>query len=103
MSVAELRRIEIAQAVESSDARRALEVMHAVAHEIDATLDRRALPGIEPVGHADDPLHVLHQVALGGQGALGQPRGDLPRKGCRVLPARHDGGKPSEVNVGVVG
>ena len=82
--------VEVARARQPADARAALKLVHAAAHESDAALDRGAL-GAEPPGHADDALEVAHQVPLGRQRSVREPSVERARERGRILGARHDG------------
>jgi hypothetical protein len=62
--------VEVAGAGETGETRRLLKVMHAEAHEFDATLDGRTLL-TEARGDGDDTLHAIHQLPFRRQRALG--------------------------------
>src|SRR4029077_756598 len=94
--------VEIAGTRETCETRRLLKMMHAVRHHLDAALNGGARL-TETLGERDDTLHTAHQLALGRQGALGEPPRQLARQRYRRLGTADHRGKTLQVEAGLGG
>ena len=82
--------VQIGAAGQALETRRRLKARHSVAHQIDASLDRRALRRRQRGGDLQHPGHVHDEVALGLEGAAGKAFLDVAGQCRGVAAAAHD-------------
>jgi hypothetical protein len=82
--------VQICAAGQALQTRCRLKAGHPIAHQIDASLDRRALRRRQRGGDVQHPVHVHDEVALGFEGAAGKAFFDVAGECRDVAAAAHD-------------